>query len=597
MQQVRPDIVLTDRLKRQAALIDITIPHDENLVKAEKDKLSKYLDLAHEVTALWDVDSTFIVAIVVSVNGLIAKSLDQHLKSLSLDGWVNGPMQKAALLDTARIVRRSLQCFVTSGVCLNVGGHGVAIGFAAILLPQLRQPGSLIPIDDSSGSWIASILGSALVAGNFIAPTLMANYGRRTANMVSIIPMIVGWVCVLTANSVASLLVARFLQGVSIGMGTTIGPVLIGEYTSPINRGAFLTVISLTIAIGVLIVHTLGSYLTWQWTALVCCFIAFINLIIVIYSPESPSWLTDQGRYEESKEVFRWLRGDREEAELKEMIEASTIMNESKFEAQISQTFMKKLTANVAYFNSTIRKKEFYKPIFIMVHIYTLGQWAGASIITSYTKDIFENIVGTETNIAAMIIALDTQRIISNAAALIVIKKIKRRTMLFATVGINIIAFLVIAAYVYWKTRGMLPFDHPFIGIILIHIHMFSIATGTVPLPFIIAGELFPLEYRSLAGGISVLFLSSNLFITIKTLPLFLSTIGLPGAYVLYAIVVGYCLIVAGIFLPETKDRTLQDIEDEFRGRPLYPDEIKSVQSLTSLNLYNMDRRCSAPVL
>ncbi|RVE44451.1 hypothetical protein evm_010855 [Chilo suppressalis] len=45
----RPDIVLTDRLKRQAVLIDITIPHDENLVKAEKDKLSKYLDLAHEV--------------------------------------------------------------------------------------------------------------------------------------------------------------------------------------------------------------------------------------------------------------------------------------------------------------------------------------------------------------------------------------------------------------------------------------------------------------------------------------------------------------------------------------------------------------------
>ncbi|KAL0859391.1 hypothetical protein ABMA27_010580 [Loxostege sticticalis] len=489
------------------------------------------------------------------------------------------------------------QCFVSAGVCLNLGGHGLVMGFAAILLPQLRLPGSLIPIDDSSGSWIASILGFALVAGNFIAPTIMAKYGRRTANLVSITPMIVGWVCVLTASSVASLLVARFLQGVSMGMSATLGPVLIGEYTSPKNRGAFLTVISLTIATGVLIVHTLGSYLSWQRTALICCFIAFVDLLIVMYSPESPSWLSDQGRYDESRKVFRWLRGDVEEQELKEMIEASMIINESKVEANVSESFMKKFRTNVAYFNATIRKKEFYKPIFIMVHIYTLGQWAGANILAAYTRDVFENVIGSDANISLLIITLDIQRIISNSVAVFVIKKINRRTMLFATVGINLFAFLATAAYVYAKAHYELPFDHPFIGIALIHIHMFSIATGTVPLPFIIAGELFPLEYRSLAGGISVLFLSSNLFITVKTLPLLLSSVGLSGAYLLYTAVVGYCLIVAGIFLPETKDRTLQDIEDEFRGRPLSPEELKSVQSLTSMKLYNRDRRCSSPVV
>jgi len=104
----KPDIVLIDRSQRRAVLVDITIPHDENLVKAEKDKLSKYLDLAHEVTAMWNVDSTSIVPIVVSANGLIAKSLDQHLERLSLDGWIKGRIQKAVLLDTARIVRRFL---------------------------------------------------------------------------------------------------------------------------------------------------------------------------------------------------------------------------------------------------------------------------------------------------------------------------------------------------------------------------------------------------------------------------------------------------------------------------------------------------------
>ena len=59
----RPDIVLVDRVVRRAVII--TIPHDDNLVKAQKEILSKYFDLAHEITAMWDVNATIIVIRVV----------------------------------------------------------------------------------------------------------------------------------------------------------------------------------------------------------------------------------------------------------------------------------------------------------------------------------------------------------------------------------------------------------------------------------------------------------------------------------------------------------------------------------------------------
>ncbi|XP_050552268.1 uncharacterized protein LOC126911117 isoform X2 [Spodoptera frugiperda] len=104
----KPDIVVIDRQARRAMIVDITIPHDENLVKAEKDKQIKYLDLAHEVVDMWSVDSAIIVPIVVSANGLIPNSLDNHLRRLGLGGWIKGLMQKAVLLETARIVRRFL---------------------------------------------------------------------------------------------------------------------------------------------------------------------------------------------------------------------------------------------------------------------------------------------------------------------------------------------------------------------------------------------------------------------------------------------------------------------------------------------------------
>ncbi|CAH2236251.1 jg7015 [Pararge aegeria aegeria] len=93
---------------RRAIIVDITIPHDDNLVNAEKEKVSKYLDLAHEITALWNVESTVIVPIVVSVNGLFARSFDLLLKKLSLGCWIKGRIQKAVVLETARIVRSFL---------------------------------------------------------------------------------------------------------------------------------------------------------------------------------------------------------------------------------------------------------------------------------------------------------------------------------------------------------------------------------------------------------------------------------------------------------------------------------------------------------
>ncbi|XP_045535833.1 uncharacterized protein LOC123721337 [Papilio machaon] len=104
----KPDIVIIDRSARHTIIVDVSIPHDCNLVKAETDKMSKYLDLAHEITAMWHMESTIIVPIVLSVNGLIAKSLDHHLERLSLGKWVKGQAQKAVLLSTARIVRRFL---------------------------------------------------------------------------------------------------------------------------------------------------------------------------------------------------------------------------------------------------------------------------------------------------------------------------------------------------------------------------------------------------------------------------------------------------------------------------------------------------------
>ncbi|XP_035456846.2 facilitated trehalose transporter Tret1 isoform X1 [Spodoptera frugiperda] len=488
------------------------------------------------------------------------------------------------------------QCFVTAGVSLNMAGSGLVIGFTTALLEQLKRPGSIIPLDVTSGSWVAAIPGMSLVFGNFIAPTTMSRYGRKPANLISIVPLIIGWAAIYFANSITILLLARFLQGLCMGMCTSLGSLLIGEYTSPKNRGAFLMTISVSIAMAVMAVHSLGAYFTWQTTALICGGISFIDLFIVLYSPESPSWLAQKGKYDACKQSFRWLRGDTEEEELRKMIEASILLREAKADMQQTKSWIKKFRNQVEYFKTTVKKKEFMKPIIIMIHIYILGQWSGINMLVAFPIDLFHKMVGKDCNIPLLVLTLDVHRIVANTTALYVIQKVKRRTILGVTVCINITALIACAAYSYAKETGHISMDEFSFGIAIIHIHMFAVATGSLPLCFIIAGEIFPLEYRSLAGGISVLFYSTNLFVTIKTAPFLLSSIDLYGTYLIYASLMIYSLLVVWNLLPETKDRTLQDIEDEFRGRPLSPEELKSVQSLASIRAITADRRCSNPI-
>ncbi|KAG6446656.1 hypothetical protein O3G_MSEX004546 [Manduca sexta] len=391
------------------------------------------------------------------------------------------------------------QCFVTAAVGSNIIGHGCSIGYPAVLLPQLFRPDALIPLTTASASWLAAVLGITQLIGSFITPPIMARFGRKIAHIAVTIPVLVGWFITVMATDFEALFAGRVLQGLSIGMLAPLRSVLVGEYSSPKYRGAFLTTVSLTQSFGIFFVHLVGSLLVWQQTALVCVFFSFASLVMTIYSPESPSWLASKGRYEECREVFRWLRGDTEEEELEEMIKARILFEN----AQLSQKVGKK-TNKFNDMISTVKKKEFHKPIILMMHAYLMVQFAGGTTMAAYSTKIIGLVLGPETNANFWMIVLDTQRLISNSIAVFVINKLKRRTMMFVTGGLCVLSQLAIAAYTYMKTQGSLTYDALWIPALLINLQFFTVATGMLPLPNVIGGEVFPLEYKSIGSSISL---------------------------------------------------------------------------------------------
>lgn len=340
----------------------------------------------------------------------------------------------------------------------------------------------------------------------------MVKYGRRKTNLISILIVLLGWAFLVTATNLPVILAGRLLQGISTGMSSCLIPILIGEYTSPKNRGAFTIVMSFIMAAGTFTVHAVGSYATWKVTAFVCTAITSIDFLIVLFSPETPSWLADRGRYEDCELAFRWLRGGEEEEELARMIEASKVSRQSKESESHVRVFR--------LFLSTIVKKEFYKPIVIMIHLYTMGQWAGINILAPYIVNLVDTLGGRDVDVGMVVISVGIQRLVSCVIAVFVIRRVKRRTMLFAIVGVNCFILLTIAGYVYAKEK--MQFGHPALGILLLHLLTVTVSTGSLPLPFTIAGEIFPLRYKGLSGAISSLFCSVNVFLSVKTFLTFL---------------------------------------------------------------------------
>ena len=108
IQARRPDLVVVNRKDNQCFIIDIAVPNDSGIFEKEKEKIEKYQDLRRQIAKLWSI-KTSVVPIVVGTLGTVTNNrLGKHLKTFGVTATVE-LLQKAALLGTARILRKVLE--------------------------------------------------------------------------------------------------------------------------------------------------------------------------------------------------------------------------------------------------------------------------------------------------------------------------------------------------------------------------------------------------------------------------------------------------------------------------------------------------------
>lgn len=415
------------------------------------------------------------------------------------------------------------------------------------------------------------------IVGNFVSPVLMTRFGRQKAHLFCTIPALLGWVVFVLGNSVSAFILARLLHGFALGLRTPVAPILVAEYTDPKYRGAFLGSFAVSLGLGIFLSHLWGAQLSWKMTAVVCAMFPLISMAIISLSPESASWLISKGNFEEGRKAFRWVRGEgvEQNEELEAMIECQKKelkLTEQRRKAKLSWNgIMKSVSNALKEVLKIFKKKEFYKPALIAITMLIIFEFGGAHLVPAYGNRILQAVLNKDTpeEVALQFTIIDMLRTICALLAIFLLKYFKRRTILFTSGVMTVISLSSISIFIYIRNAELYT-ETWFTNIIpmsLMVLYTLSFCLGLVPLNWVICGEIFPLAYRSLGSTLSTSFLTPSFVVSMKTAPHLYSSIGIEGTFLIYSAILVVGLIVLFVMLPETKDRTLQDIEDSFKAK------------------------------
>ncbi|XP_055629327.1 facilitated trehalose transporter Tret1-2 homolog [Toxorhynchites rutilus septentrionalis] len=473
---------------------------------------------------------------------------------------VTKPIQDKSFIDShvqsARFSPLARQIIAATGPIISSAAAGMTNGFSAILLPQLQHPGSAIQITSDQSSWIASMAPLPMAAGCLLGGLLMEKFGRKVTHLILNITFAVGFCVLSMAPSYDIILVGRFITGFSCGLVGPPASVYIAETSDPKYRGVLLAGVTFAVSFGILIAHFFGTLFHWKMASLYCSFFMAVSYIFVMVCPESPSWLLSKGRNQEAEEAFRWLRGHDGEI-MKEF-------NDMVVKYEGDSTAGKTKGTRITLVEHVLRKQFILPLITLLVFFFTM-QFSGVNIVAFYSISLMQTTIGSNINEYLAMLIVDLVRVITSLLACILLKMFGRRPLAMLS-GIGTTVSLVsLSIFLYFQNSIPLYQNLSWMSLIFLISYIVFVGLGLFPLPWCMSGEIFPIATRGIGSGLTSSFNFICFFVVIKTGPSLFASVGTNGTFMIYGLISLVGTLCLYMILPETKNRTLQEIEDSFK--------------------------------
>lgn len=434
-----------------------------------------------------------------------------------------------------------------------LAGYGTGVVSGAILF--LRQD---FHLDATMQEIAVSIALIGAVVGALCASSINDKFGRKKALLLAAFVYFIGALATGFVPDYAAYLVCRVVVGIGFGAITSIVPVYVSEVAPPNLRGKLGTFGQLAIALGIALAYGVDLLFTQLGTGWRPMFIAaalpgVLFIIGMLFVPETPRWLGNNGRWEEARSALKRLG-------------RTPLMTESELTG-IHQSCSFRKTGKTNPWH------ELFRPglrlaLLVGVGLAAFQQLVGINTVIYYSPTIFQIAGFTSANTAILATSIvGIVNVVATAFTCLFIDKFGRRPLLLGgTVGV-ILSMLVLGGIFMFhvSNAGALTLTFLFVYII-------AMALSFGPVFWVMCSEIFPNEVRATGSSISTLANWSSNFIISVTFLTLVNTISLGGSFWLYGFLGLLALAFCLWLVPETKNRSLEDIEYYWRHKRQWPD-------------------------
>ncbi|MBY0090339.1 sugar porter family MFS transporter [Priestia aryabhattai] len=401
---------------------------------------------------------------------------------------------------------------------------------------------------------ITSVLLLGAAIGAVFGGRLSDGIGRRKSIFfLSILFFISTMGCTFSPN-ITVMVISRFLLGIAVGGASVTVPTFLAEMSPSDRRGRMVTRNELMIVGGqflafvfnAILGNLMGDLGVWRYMLSIAVVPAIVLFFGMMKVPESPRWLVSKGRNEEALRVLQKIRTEEEaKAELKEI---ETALSE---EVELEEASFKDLAI------PWVRRV-----VFIGIAIAIVTQATGVNSIMYYGTEILRQ-AGFATS-AALIgnIANGVISVLATIVGIWLLGKVGRRPMMLTGLAGTTLTLLLIGILSFVVGSSTIL---PYIMLALTVTFLAFMQGAIGPVLWVSLSEIFPLRLRGFGMGISVFFLWITNFIIGLLFPIMLDKMGLSVTFFVFAVVGCVSIFLMAKFLPETKGRTLEEIETSFR--------------------------------
>jgi sugar porter (SP) family MFS transporter len=419
-------------------------------------------------------------------------------------------------------------------------GYDTSVISGAILF--VRRQFRLTPAETELA--VSIVLAGAAIGAAF-AGSFGDRYGRKPVLIVNAILFGVFAVVTGMANGLLLFLSARFVIGIAVGVASMLTPLYIAELAPPRTRGALVTLNQLAIVTGILVAYYAGFVFSgsanWRAMFISAAVPSAILLMALIFLPESPRWLVIREQPEDAFQILDRVESTEAARRHLEALKAVAESDKLRFRDLFGGRFR--------------------KPLMIGVGLAIFQQITGVNAIIYYTPTILQ-MAGFKTAQSAILatVLVGAVNLALTVVALLLLDRVGRRPLLLFGIGGTLVS-LACLGYLFGTAHVSRA---AILSGVLLYLACFAIGLG--PVFWLLISEIYPTTIRGQAMSVaSVTIWVFDLVVSITFLSL-IDALGAKFSFWIYATACLAAFVFAFRLVPETKGRTLEEIEAFWAG-------------------------------